>query len=305
MMKIRKLEHLVDEAKRRGKKWRVAIIKGEDKNTIQAVVKAMDNGFVYPVFIGNLDAITQLLQDFDVKDSINYEIIQCDDAFDTAEIGLNLIKTGQADMIMKGLINTDLFLKAILNKEKGILKPNGVLSYVCALELPSYHKLLFLTDPAVIPFPNLDQKISMANYAIEMAHKLGNKEPKIALIGTSEKVSAHFPNTHDYEKMCALAQSGGFDKCVMDGPLDVFLACDPESVKIKGVNTSIKGDADILLFPTLESCNPFYKGLMLFGGGELAGLIQGTTHPVIVMSRSESLKSKYYCLALACLMAES
>ena len=100
-----------------------------------------------------------------------------------------------------------------------------------------------------------------------------------------------------------MAQRGEFNNCIMDGPLDVFLACDKKSIEIKGVKTPVDGDADILLFPSLESSNPFYKGLMLFAGAELAGLISGTVKPVIVMSRSESEKSKYYCIALACLMS--
>ena len=170
---------------------------------------------------------------------------------------------------------------------------------------PNYKKLLFITDPAVLPFPTLEQKVAMANYAIEMAQKLGVAQPKVALVGASEKVSSHFPNSLEYQTMCEMAKRGEIKNCIMDGPLDVFLACDPESVKIKGIESPVGGDADILLFPSLEACNPFYKGLMLFGKGELAGLIQGTTHPVVVMSRSESFKSKYYCLALACLMAEN
>jgi phosphate butyryltransferase len=102
--------------------------------------------------------------------------------------------------------------------------------------------------------------------------------------------------------MCKMAERGQIKNCIMDGPLDIFLACNKESVSVKGIPTPVNGDADILLFPTLESCNPFYKGLMLFAKGELAGLIRGTTKPVVVMSRSESERSKYYCIALSCLM---
>jgi phosphotransacetylase len=181
--------------------------------------------------------------------------------------------------------------------------PNSVLTYVCAIEIPAYHKLLFITDPAVIPFPDLDQKVAMAEYAIQMASRFGVQKPKIALIGASEKMSRHFENSVDYAVMCKMAERGQIKDCIMDGPLDINLACDKESIAIKGVETPVNGDADILLFPTLEACNPFYKGLMLFAKGELAGLIRGTSKPVIVMSRSESEKSKYYCIALACLMA--
>jgi phosphate butyryltransferase len=190
-----------------------------------------------------------------------------------------------------------------MDKEKGIMIPNAVLSYVGVMEIPSYHKLLIITDPAVIPFPDLDQKIAMARYAIEMAEKFQVENPKIALIGASEKMNSSFNNSVDYAIMCKMAERGQIKNCIMDGPLDLFLACDKESIKIKGVETPVNGDADILLFPSLESCNPFYKGLMLFAKGELAGLLRGTEKPAIVMSRSESEKSKYFCIVLSCLMA--
>jgi phosphate butyryltransferase len=185
------------------------------------------------------------------------------------------------------------------------MRPDSVISYVCAIQLPAYHKLLFITDPAVIPVPNFDQKVAMANYSIEMARKFGINKPKIALIGPSEKMSKHFESGVDYSVMCKMAERGQIKNCIMDGPLDLFLACNKESVVIKGVDTPINGNADILLFPSLESSNPFYKGLVLFGKGEIAGLIMGTIKPVIVMSRSESEKSKFYCIALSCLMANS
>jgi phosphate butyryltransferase len=155
----------------------------------------------------------------------------------------------------------------------------------------------------VIPFPDLDQKIAMAEYAIAMVRRFGIEKPKVALIGASEKMSRHFNNSVDYAIMCKMADRNQIKNCIMDGPLDLFLACDKKSIEIKGVETPVNGDADILLFPSLESSNPFYKGLMLFAKGELAGLIRGTEKPVIVMSRSESEKSKYFCIALSCLMA--
>ena len=151
------------------------------------------------------------------------------------------------------------------------------MSYVCAIEIPDYHKLLFVTDTAVLPYPNLDQKIAMTNYAVKMAHKFGIEKPKVALIGASEKVNENNQNSIDYAIICKMVQRGQIKNCIADGPLDIFCACDKESCKIKGISTPIDGDADILVFPNLEACNSFYKGLMLFGKGELAGLIQGTT----------------------------
>jgi phosphate butyryltransferase len=144
----------------------------------------------------------------------------------------------------------------------------------------------------------------MINYSVAMARKFGIEKPKVALISATEKVSPSMPETLEYSLLCKMAERGQIKNCLVDGPLDIFLACDPTSLSIKGIQSSLEGDADILIFPNLESANSFYKGLMLFGEGELAGLICGTTKPVIVMSRSESENSKYYCIALSCLMAE-
>jgi phosphate butyryltransferase len=217
---------------------------------------------------------------------------------------VRMVRSGEADVLMKGLVGTDKFLREVLNKERGLLPPKAVMSYTCALELPKYHKLLLISDTAVLPAPDLEQKIAMLNYSVKMAQKLGINKPKVALISATEKVSPGMSNTIDYALISKMVERGQIKGCVVDGPLDVFLACDPASIEIKGVNTPIGGDADILIFPNLETANAFYKGLMLFAGGRTGRMIQGTIKPVVVMSRSESENSKYYCIALSCLMAE-
>ncbi len=283
------------------KKHTVAVAWAQDPNTIGAINKAISTGFAEAIMIGNSAEIKKTCQKSGI-DHNEFSIIDIDDEVKASAEAVMLTRTGAADIVMKGLVGTDKFLKAVMEKESGLMLPDAVLSYVCAIEMPEYHKLLFITDPAVIPYPNLEQKVAMAEYAIEMAARFGIDKPKIALIGASEKLSHHFPYSVDYPEMCKMAQNGQITNCTMDGPLDLFLACDKKSVEIKGINTPVGGDADILLFPSLESCNPFYKSLMLFAGGELAGLIRGTQKPVIVMSRSDSEKSKFYCIALACLM---
>jgi len=284
------------------KKRRVAVAWAQDTNTIGAVSKAVKRGLIDAILVGNPSAIKKTCEAEGV-DHKEFTIVESENEGKAAAEAVRLTRSGETDILMKGLVGTDKFLKAVMDKESGLMIPEAVLSYVCALEIPAYHKLLFITDTAVIPFPNLDQKVAMARYAIEMARKFGIPKPRVALIGASEKMSRHFENSVDYSIMCKMADRNQIQNCIMDGPLDIFLACDKKSIEIKGVETPINGDADILLFPSLESSNPFYKGLMLFANGELAGLLRGTTKPVIVMSRSESETSKYYCIALSCLMA--
>jgi phosphate butyryltransferase len=300
---IKTLKQLEEKVLALKKKHRVAVAWAQDTNTISAINKAVEMGFIEAILIGNSSQIKETCKSEGIDDSIFTVVESQNESFASSE-AVRLAKTGEADIVMKGLVGTDKFLKAVMDKEKGLMLPDSVLSYVCAMEIPAYHKLLFITDTAVIPFPTLDQKIAMARYAIEMARKFGIDKPRIALIGASEKMSRHFENSIDYSVMCKMADRNQIKDCIMDGPLDIFLACDKKSVEIKGVETPINGEADILLFPSLESSNPFYKGLMLFANCELAGLLRGTEKPVIVMSRSESEISKYYCIALSCLMAQ-
>ena len=283
------------------RKYRIAVAWAHDANTVGAIQKAVNEGFANAIMLGKGSEILKLCDSISLNKK-SYKIIEAENESMASLEAVRLVKSGQADIVMKGLVGTDKFLKAVMDKENGIMISGATLTYVGVMEIPAYHKLLFITDTAVIPFPNLDQKIAMAEYAIEMARNFGIEKPKVALIGASEKMSRHFENSVDYAIMCKMTERGQIKNCIMDGPLDIFLACDNKSLAIKGIETPINGDADILLFPSLESSNPFYKGLMLFGNSELGGLIRGTSKPVVVMSRSESEKSKYYCLALACLM---
>ncbi len=302
MEPIKSLDQMVEHVIKSGIKKKIAVASGEDQNTIGAISRAVKDGFAEAVLIGNKSKIEQRAKEEGIDPSI-FTIIHCDHPSNAIEKALEMVKSGEADVLMKGLVGTDEFLKAVLDKNKGLLPPGAIMSYVAVMQVPAYHKLLFVSDTAVLPFPDLKQKLAEIKYCLNMARAFGIERPKVALIGASEKVSPNFPNTIDYSAICKMAERKQLDNCIVDGPLDIFLACDKESVEIKGVHTPVDGDADILIFPSLDACNAFYKGLMLFAGAELGGLIQGTEKPVVVMSRSESEKSKYYCIAMSCLMA--
>lgn len=298
---ITQLDQLVEKVKTLPKK-RIAVAVAEDANTIGAIGRGVQEGFVHALMVGDKEKISRVIEAEGFSPDM-FEIIPISDEVKATKEAVRLVKSDEADVLMKGLVGTDKFLKAVLHKEDGLLPPKTVMSYVCAVEVPAYRKLLFLSDTAVIPFPNLEQKIAMVKYAVEMAHRFGIEKPKVALLGAAEKVQTAFPSTLNDAAICKMVQRGQLSGCTIDGPVDLFLACDPASVAIKGVPTSLEGDSDVLIFPSIEASNIFYKGLMLFGGGELAGMICGTSKPVVVMSRSESTKSKYYCVALSCLMS--
>ncbi len=299
---ITSLEQMVEKVTALDKRRRIAVAWAQDSNTIGAVHKAVISGFAEALLIGNPAEIINSCRTAGFDEKL-FTVIPSENEVKASVEAVRMARSGEADIVMKGLVGSDTFLRAVMDKENGLMLPDAVLSYVGAIQIPAYHKLLFITDPAVIPFPDLDQKIAMVKYAVEMTARFGIEKPKIALIGASEKMSRHFPNNVDYAIMCKMAERGQIKNCTLDGPIDLFLACDSKSAGIKGVDTPINGDADVLLFPSLESSNPFYKGLMLFASGELGGLIRGTSKPVVLMSRSESEKSKFFCIALSCLMA--
>ncbi len=299
---IKNLDELADHVIGSGRKTRIAVAVAEDTNTLSSIIRAVSEGFVHAILIGSRQRILDLCAQEELNPKL-VEILDLPEELNATQTAVEMVREGSADVLMKGLVGTDKFLKAVLDKQKGLLPLKAVMSYVCALQLPRYHKLLFISDTAVLPNPDLEQKIAMVNYSVAMARRFGIDKPRVALITATEKVSTAMPNTLDYALICKMAERGQIKNCIIDGPLDIFLACDPTAGEVKGVQTPIAGDADILIFPNLESANSFYKGLMLFAGAGLAGLIQGTSKPVVVMSRSESAASKYYCIALACLMA--
>ena len=227
-----------------------------------------------------------------------YEAASPDEA---AAVAVELVRTGEADILMKGLINTDNLLRAVLNKEHGLLPRGAVLSHITVAQVPLYHKLLFFSDAAVIPRPSLEQYRSMIMNDLKVCRSLGCEEPRVALVHCTEKVNEKFPHTLSYVQLKEDAERGMFGRTFVDGPMDAKTACDAHSGEIKGLSSPVVGNADVLIFPNIESGNTYYKTLSLFGDANMAGMLTGTIAPVVVPSRSDSGNSKYYSLVLACL----
>lgn len=281
---------------------RMAVANAIDSHTLDAVVRAVDLGIVEAYLIGDVASI-ESPHLFEQKLSPFIHIIDIPEVHVATLEAVRMVKEGEADILMKGLVNTDILLRAILDKEKGLLPAGEVLTYNAVMEVPNYHKLIFFSDPVVIPSPNLVQRTAMIKYAIETAAKFGILKPKIALIHATEVANPKIPYMQDYLDIMQMWRNGEFGDVILDGPLDIFLALDTERGSIKNVPTPVLGDADILIFPNFECANTFYKGLSLFAGAEMGGLLQGTDKPVVLTSRSESIDSKFYSIAMACVIA--
>lgn len=276
MLPIRTLNDMIIFLQHRGDRKRVAVVCANDASTRYAVEKGREMGFIEPIYVDG------------------------EDKEECARRAVEMVKNKEADILMKGLINTDVLLRAILNRENGILRPGRVLTHVAMAEIPKYEKLLFFTDAAVIPLPTKEQRRQQIGYMNYVCHALGIEEPRISLIHCAEKVSEKtFPYTKDYLDIIAEAQTGKFGRCIIDGPLDLKTSLDSVSLREKGIRSAIDGQADALIFPDIVAGNVFYKTLTLFAYAKTAGVLQGTRCPCVVSSRADSPESKYYSLALA------
>jgi len=282
---------------------RMAVANAVDSHTLDAVLKAVEMGIVEAFLIGDVASIESphLFEEHTLSPFVH--IIDIPEVHEATVEAVRMVRDGEADILMKGLVNTDVLLRAILDKEKGILPAGNILTYNAALEIPNYHKLIFFSDPVVIPSPTLVQRTAMIKYAIATAYKFGIKKPKVALIHATEIANPKIHYMQDYLDIMQMWRNGEFGDVIMDGPLDIFLALDAERGSIKNVPTPVLGDSDILIFPNFESANIFYKGLALFAGAQMCGLLQGTTQPVVLTSRSESVDSKFYSIAMACVLS--
>lgn len=297
---IQTLSQLVNCLRSRGIRRRVAVVCPNDPHTEYVIIRSLREEIAEYLLVtdtAHLDVAWHLWSAS--PDFIRiYEAATPDDA---AALAVQLVRTGEADILMKGLINTDNLLRAVLKKGVGLLPEGGILSHVAVAQIPLYHKLLFFSDAAVIPRPTLEQFRAMIKNDIALCRKFGNGEPRVALVHCSEKVNEKFPHTLSYAQLEKEAAEGWFGSVFIDGPMDAKTACDKHSGDIKGLSSPVVGNADVLIFPNIESGNTFYKTLSLFGDANMAGMLTGTVAPVVVPSRSDSGNSKYYSLALACL----
>lgn len=301
MESISSFAELTEHLRSVNSRKRLAVANAVDSHTLDAVIRAVDLGIVEAYLIGDVASI-ESPHLFEKVLSPFIHIIDIPEVQLATLEAVRMVKSGEADILMKGLVNTDVLLRAILDKEKGLLPHGRVLTFNAAMEIPTYHKLIFFSDPVVIPSPDLVQRTAMIKYSIETANKFGIPKPKIALIHATEVANPKIRYMQDYLDIMQMWRNGEFGDVIMDGPLDIFLALDKERGAIKNVPTPVLGDADILIFPNFECANCFYKGLSLFAGAEMGGLLQGTTNPVVLTSRSESIDSKFYSIAMACVI---
>ena len=298
---VTKLEQLLDLVKTKGKK-RLAVAYANDSHTIGAVSLAVDKGIVEATLVGDIETIKGVC----AAEGINpdkFKLIQEADDNKAGAKAVELINNGEADFLMKGLLSTDKYMRAILNKEKGLMpgKKNDMLTHIAVFEVPSYHKLLVCSDVAIIPDPDFKQKQAMLNYVISTAKSLEISKPKIAIIAATEQVSVGMRACAEGAWLGMMSQRGQIKGAIVDGPLSLDCSIDKESAQTKKLTSEVAGDADGLVFPNIESGNVFYKACTKFAGAELACMVVGAKVPCVLTSRGDSIQSKLYSIALAAL----
>jgi len=302
MEPIRKLS-MLEEAVKGGPRMTMAVAAGEDPATIHAIARGVLDGLIKVILVGARHKIREITHGYNPQLAEQVDIVHVEEESETVKIAVQLVHDKKADIVMKGLVSTDTFMRAVLDKEKGLLPKGGLLSHVAVMETPDYPKLLLVTDAAIIPNPTMDEKVQILNYAIEVAHSLGIEMPKAALVSAAEKINFKMQSSIDAAVIKAMAERKQIKGAIIDGPLALDVSLSKEHCRIKGLESPIDGEADILLFPNIETANTFYKSVTLLAHGKCASVLVGTTNPVVLSSRADDDDSKFYSIVLAARMA--
>lgn len=302
-MKIEKISDIYEVLKSNTRKKRLVVAYANDAHSIEAVSKAVEMGLVEGILVGDSDVIKSVCQERGY-DYSRFKVVHEPDETAAAVKAVELIRSGDADVIMKGLVSTDKYMRAILNKEKGLVDPNAILSHVTVMECRGYHKLLTVSDVAVIPCPDLNQKIAMIKYVTLTAKALGIERPKVALIAPTEQVLPKVQSTVDAAILSKMGERGQITDALIEGPMALDVAVDKEAAEIKKITSPVAGDADCLIFANLESGNVFYKTNSKLCGSRQGAVLVGAKVPSVLSSRGDNVETKLNSIALAALLTK-
>lgn len=282
---------------------RVAVAAAGDTPVLEAVAAAYKSGIAVPILCGDIEEIDTCARRRNL-DISPFEIIEADSPAQAVSIAVSLVRSGRADMLMKGLVQSADLLRAVLNKETGLrkgdtLKKGAPLSHVGVIDCPALGRTLLCTDGGMVPYPDLKTKVQILENAVRAAHALGIGEPLVAPLAAVELVNPDMPATLDACALAMMNRRGQITGCVVDGPLALDVALSAEAAKHKGVDSPAAGKADILLFHNIEAGNSTIKALTVVGGCLQGGVVMGATAPIVLASRSDSMESKLYSIAVA------
>lgn len=300
-MVYKKFEELLTLIDPNSKKKTVALVRAEDEHALEAVAEVVEKGLVETLLVGNREAIKETASKigFPVTDD---QIIDAKDPETAAAKGVELVREGKADFLMKGKLETSQMLRPVVNKQTGLNK-GGVMSHIALNEVPTYHKLVLTTDGGMLPYPTLEQKKHIIENAVDVMRKLGCETPKVCVLAAAERPNPKMPESMDGVALKEMNQKGEIKDCVVEGPISFDLAIAKEKAQIKGYDSPCAGEADILLVPNIHAGNILGKCMTELAGAKMAGLIVGAKCPIVLTSRGASSEEKFNSLMLACLVS--
>ncbi|MGQ9628320.1 MAG: bifunctional enoyl-CoA hydratase/phosphate acetyltransferase [Anaerolineae bacterium] len=299
-MKISNFEELVEVARSKGP-TRVAVAAAHDPEVLLSMDKASKLGLATGYLIGDWSVIEALVAQHGL-DISQMTVIHEPDVVRAARQAVALVREGRADAVVKGQLHTDIFLKAVLDKEFG-LRDRKLLSHVCIFQVPGMERLIFLSDAGVVLYPTILQKLEIIQGAVDVARRLGLECPKVALLAATEVVHPNIPASFEALALARMAEQGWIEGAIVDGPLALDTALSAEAARIKGIKSPVAGQADILIMPDIESGNIAVKSLLYFVHARMAGLVIGARAPLVVNSRADSAENRFLSLAMAVFLA--
>jgi len=297
---IRNFSELIEEAKKKGPKI-VSVACAHDEEVLMSLKSANELGLICGFLVGNESDIKIISKkiNFDLSD---FKIIHMEGLMETCIESVALVARGEADILMKGLVDTSIILKAVLNKDKG-LRSGKLLSHAAIFEVPTYHKIFAVTDSAMNIAPDLLMKKQIIENTLIVTTALGIEKPNVAVLAAKEKVSESMQATLDAENLVALNKKGEIAGCTIGGPFALDNAISKQAAEIKGISDPMAGNVDVLLCPNIESGNILYKALNFLAQAKSAGIIVGANAPIVLTSRADTDDTKLYSIAIAVLMS--
>lgn len=302
-MQINSFKELAEAVKRHSNKSKVAVVAANDPHTIESVVTAQRDGMIEAILIGDAAKMRGHLEQQGANPS-DYTMLSAESAEQALALAVEYINGGRANVLMKGQMETADFMRAILKRENGLRKGH-LLSVTGLYELNGYHKLIAVSDQAINTYPDLNAKKGILENAVNLLHAFGNELPKVAVLAAVEKVNPKMKETLDADALRIMNRDGEITGCIVDGSLSFDIATSRDAASIKGYQSEVAGDADLLLVPDLVCGNVLVKALTGFAGATTAGVVVGASVPVVLTPRSAEAADKYYSLALAAYTAQN
>lgn len=296
-MVLKNFDELVAKVKSLPEAKRVVVAAAGDEHTLEAIKEAVEEGIVKPVLVGDKAKIEEISSQIGLQVAPE-DIYDVPDPLEAASKAVELIHADKGDFILKGKLETAQLLKPVVNKETG-LGTGRVMSHFVFDELPHYHKLLVTTDGGMMTYPTLEQKKEIIINTVETLKALGYENPKIACVAAVEKVNPKMPETVEADALKQMNLNGEIKDCIVEGPISLDIALRKDIADIKGYESPVAGDADVILVPNIQVGNVLGKAITVIAEGNMAGFVVGAKVPIVFTSRGSSAKEKYLSLVLA------